>query len=52
MLEIGDAKEEEDAEDVEVVVVGGDKVVLAHHLQTTCETHKWQEDKEKWHLQG
>ena len=44
-------EEDEDA-DVEVVVVEGEEVVLAHRLQTTCETRKWQEDEEEWHLQG
>ena len=52
MPEIGDAEEEEDAGDVEVVVVEGDEAVLAHRLQTTCKTRKWQEDEEEWHLQG
>ncbi len=51
MPEIGDAKENEDA-DVEVVVVEGEEAVLAHRLQTTCETRKWQEDEEEWHLRG
>ena len=51
MPEIGDAEEDEDAE-VEVVVGEGDEAVLAHCLQTTCETRKWQEDKEEWYLQG
>jgi hypothetical protein len=52
MPEIGDAEEDEYAEDVEVVVVEGDEAVLAHRLQTTSETRKWQEDEEEWHLQG
>ena len=52
MPEIGDVKEDENAEDVEVVVVEGDEAVLAHRLQTTCKTCKRQEDKEEWHLQG
>ena len=47
MPEIGDAEEDEDAEDVEVVVVEGDEAVLAHRLQTTRETRKWQEDAEE-----
>jgi hypothetical protein len=51
MVEIGDAEEDEDA-DVDVVVVEGDEAVLAHRLQTTCETCKWQEDEEELHLQG
>ena len=51
MVDIGDAEEDEDA-DEEVDVVEGDEAVLAHRLQTTCETCKWQEDEEGWHLQG
>ena len=52
MLEIGDVEEDED-EDVEVVVVGGgdEVVVLTPHLHTICETSKWQEDVEEWHIQ-
>jgi hypothetical protein len=52
MVEIGDAEEDEDA-DVEVVVVeGGDKVVVpTPRLHTICETRKWQEDVEEWHIQ-
>jgi hypothetical protein len=49
---LGDAEEDEDAEDVEVVAVEGDEAVLAHRLHTTCETRKWQEDEEEWHRQG
>jgi hypothetical protein len=32
---LGDAEEDEDAEDVAVVVVEEDEAVLAHRLQTT-----------------
>jgi hypothetical protein len=50
MVELGDAEEDVDAE-VEVVVVEGEEAVLAHRLQTICETRKRQEDVEEWHLQ-
>ena len=46
MVEIGDTEEDEDA-DVEVVVVEEEEAVLAHRLQTICETRKWQEDVEE-----
>ena len=50
-VEIGDADEDEDA-DEEVVVAVGEEAVHAHRLQTICESRKWQEDVEEWHLQG
>ena len=49
MVEIGDAEEDEDM-DVEVVMVKEEEAVLAHRLQTICETRK--EDMEESHLQG
>ncbi len=51
MVEVGDAEEDEDAH-VEAVAVEGDEEMLPHHLQTICETHKWQEAGEEWHIQG
>ena len=51
MVEIGDAEEDEDA-NVEVVMVEGEEAVLTYHLHNICETRKWQEDVEEWHLQG
>jgi hypothetical protein len=50
-VEIGNAEENEDA-DMEGVVVVGEEAVHAHRLQTICESRKWQEDVEEWHLQG
>ncbi len=49
MVAVGDAEEEEDADveavavEGEAVAVEGDEEELAPHLQTICETHKWQE---------
>ncbi len=50
MAEMGDAEEDEDA-DVEVVMVVEEEAAHAHHLQTICETRRWQEDVGEWHLQ-
>ncbi len=51
MVEIGDA-EEDKVVDLEVVVGVGEEAVRTHHLQTICETRKWQEDVEEGDLQG
>jgi hypothetical protein len=44
--EIGDVEEDKVA-DAEAVVVERDEAVLAPHLQTICETRKWQEDADE-----
>ena len=51
MVVMGDAGEDEDAAVAVVVVVVEGAVHAPHHLQTICETRRWQEDVGEWRLQ-
>ncbi len=50
MEEFAGAEGEEDVDVEGVAVEGGE--VLVPCLQTICETHKWQEAVEEWHILG